>query len=109
SIRNSRHLAQTEGLVAHTHEVVAQLEAVLSTLKDAETGQRGYLLTGDERYLDPYEKGVANVRDRLMKVKALTADNLVQSRHVEALEKLTDDKFEELRRTVNAFRSAQDK
>ena len=41
--------------VAHTREVLEQLENVLSSLKDAETGQRGYLLTGETRYLRPFE------------------------------------------------------
>ena len=39
--------------MAQTHEVIVGLDAVLSNLRDAETGQRGYLLTGDERYLEP--------------------------------------------------------
>ena len=42
-------------MVAHTHEVLDALEQLISTLKDAETGQRGYLITGEPRYLDPYE------------------------------------------------------
>src|SRR5438105_4110355 len=40
--------------VARTHKTVAELEALLSLLKDAETGQRGFLLTGKESYLQPY-------------------------------------------------------
>ena len=40
--------------VIHTHQVETLMESVLSQLKDAETGQRGYLLTGQIRYLEPY-------------------------------------------------------
>src|SRR5690349_3645818 len=42
-------------------EVIRELERFVSALKDTETGQRGYLLTGDERYLEPYKEGQTNV------------------------------------------------
>ena len=45
----------TVNLVSHTQEVIEQTEALLSTLKDAETGQRSFLLTKEETYLTPYE------------------------------------------------------
>ena len=47
TIYNVREIATNVEWVSHTHEVLAKLEAALSSLKDAETGQRGYLLTGD--------------------------------------------------------------
>lgn len=63
-------LRSTSHWVSHTHEVLGQLERVSSELKDAETGQRGYLITGEDRYLEPYnsartsaEEAVANLRD----------------------------------------------
>jgi CHASE3 domain sensor protein len=56
---NIREVATSVQWVSHTHEVLGQLEQVVSTLKDAETGQRGYLLTGKRPYLDPYEQAVA--------------------------------------------------
>ena len=42
------------GWLVHTHEVIGHLELLQSKLEDAETGQRGYLLTGSEEYLEPY-------------------------------------------------------
>src|SRR4249920_3963628 len=42
-------------------EVIRELERFVSALKDSETGQRGYLLTGDERYLEPYKEGQTNM------------------------------------------------
>ena len=56
SFRNTRQLYTDAGLVAHTNEVLDALDDVLSTMKDAETGERGFLLTGDERYLEPYHE-----------------------------------------------------
>src|SRR6188768_552414 len=52
---NVRQLDDNRRLVNHTYEVVGALETLLSTLKDAETGQRGYLLSADEQYLQPYQ------------------------------------------------------
>jgi methyl-accepting chemotaxis protein len=50
------HLTDTAEAVAHTHEVIGDVEALMSLLKDAENGQRGYLLTDDKTFLRPYEK-----------------------------------------------------
>ena len=62
TLHNIREVATSVQWVSHTHEVLGQLEQVVSTLKDAETGQRGYLLTGERPYLDPYEQAVARIR-----------------------------------------------
>ena len=51
---NTTTLNRNSEQVTHTHEVLAALENVASIAKDAETGQRGYLITGDDRYLQPY-------------------------------------------------------
>lgn len=53
SYRNTLNLLETSRWVAHTHEVMAQLSNLLSVMQDAETGQRGYLLTGVDEYLEP--------------------------------------------------------
>ena len=47
-------IARSNRLVDHTHRVLAELEHALSVLKDAETGQRGYLLTSRDEYLEPF-------------------------------------------------------
>ena len=49
-------------------EVIAQLDQLLSTLTDAETGQRGFIITGDERYLQPYNDAVKRYRTRLVRL-----------------------------------------
>src|SRR5438874_9845905 len=65
SSRNLSRLHANEEAIAHTHQVLAELEAVLSTMKDAETGQRGFLLTGDAAYLKPYEDAALEVQGRI--------------------------------------------
>ena len=51
---NTRTLGDGATLVTHTHEVLSALDDVFGYVKDAETGQRGYIITGDESYLEPY-------------------------------------------------------
>jgi len=51
--------------VRHTHEVLTGLEGLLSGIKDAETGQRGYVITGESRYLEPYNTAVTSSDQKL--------------------------------------------
>src|ERR1700722_14648556 len=65
SYRSVDTLSEHDHWVAHTHEVLAQLSEALSTIQDAETGQRGYLLTDRDEYLLPYRQAVIRVGDVL--------------------------------------------
>src|ERR1700722_4066030 len=51
--------------IVHSHEVITALDELLSTVKDAETGKRGFLLTQNEKYLQPYEDAVSRVEPAL--------------------------------------------
>jgi methyl-accepting chemotaxis protein len=59
----------------HTYEVLNSLDETVGQLSDAETGQRGYLLTGDETYLEPYRAAIKTVDQAVAYLKNLTADN----------------------------------
>lgn len=63
--------------VKHTHEVLDNMDLLVSTLKDAETGQRGYLLTDKPGYLDPYTKAVAGWETPFKDLETLTHDNSI--------------------------------
>ena len=86
--------------VTHTLEVMQQLEALLSSVKDAETGQRGFLLTGDERYLEPYTNATAALPGELKTLRSLTGDNPQQQQRLDTLEQLTAEKMAELGETI---------
>jgi signal transduction histidine kinase len=88
-------------LVTHTYETRAATRDVLLLLLDAETDQRGYLLTGTESYLSPFENAVSQATDRLEYLRKLTTDNPVQRRNTERLKALVDEKVAELRRTMD--------
>jgi CheY-like chemotaxis protein len=98
-------LRQDAALVQHTHLVITSLDSLFSTLQDAETGQRGYLLTGKSQYLAPYEDAVAQTGGALEKVAALTRDNPSQQDRLAALRRHAEAKLAELKQTVDLRRS----
>ncbi len=78
----------------------------LSVMKDAETGQRGFLLTGDASYLEPFNSAVLVIPSLLDRIVANTTDYPEQSDRVQSLRRLTKDKLAELLQTV-ALRSTK--
>ncbi|MDH0866906.1 CHASE3 domain-containing protein [Mitsuaria sp. GD03876] len=78
SYRGVDVLTQTSYQVTRTHAAVTHITALMSLMKDAETAQRGYLLTGDESYLEPYRGAVTNVPPMLSELKPLIRDNPAQ-------------------------------
>jgi methyl-accepting chemotaxis protein len=87
--------------VTHSHEVLEHIADVLSDLKDAETGQRGYLLIGDEAYLEPYRTGSVDVLIQVKALRMLTADNPNQQKRVDSMEPLLAAKLAELKETID--------
>jgi len=71
--------------VQRTHEVKEELSAVLRLTVDAETGQRGYLLTDDPIYLQPYHQATSQIESRLSRLASLTKDNAVQQQRTDEL------------------------
>lgn len=100
SYRNIINLAETSYSVAHTHEVLDRLSALLGALKDAETGQRGFVITGNESYLDPYEAAVVVIPNLFRELRSLTIDNTVQQQHIQELMGFSDVKLKELKDTI---------
>ena len=93
-------LVDSEAWVSHTSKVIQGLDNIDSRIKDAETGQRGYLLTGDEVFLDPYKGSKDDVMAYFDAVQLLTADNAAQQKDFPYLEKLIQDKFAFIDRTI---------
>src|ERR1700689_3151635 len=71
SWRTSQRAAEDADWVAHTHEVSTTLEVTLRHLVDAETGARGFALTGHELFLEPYETGKYAVSQDLSALNVL--------------------------------------
>jgi methyl-accepting chemotaxis protein len=86
-----------------THELLVHLERVLSCLKDAETGQRGYLLTGQKDYLTRFETAEIAVSTALEELRKRTAKNPTHEFRLSQLKSLTDDRFASLQEAVTLF------
>src|SRR5690242_5916700 len=80
-------------LVAHTLEVRSAAYRLLALVQDAETGQRGYMITGDADYLKPHRRGAADAPHALAELAALIADNPRQRDEVAALQPLVTEKL----------------
>jgi signal transduction histidine kinase/DNA-binding response OmpR family regulator/CHASE3 domain sensor protein len=81
SYSSIQNLLDSSRWVDHTDSVIARLENVLSTLKDAETGQRGYLLASDSSFLRPYYGAQERALTTLDQIQTMTMDNPVQQQN----------------------------
>jgi len=109
TIYNVREIATSVEWVSRTHEVLASLEAALSSLKDAETGQRGYLLTGDPAYLEPYRDAVSRFPGQVAELRQLTLDNPAQTARLLRVEQLAGERLAILRRGIDLFEAEPDR
>jgi signal transduction histidine kinase len=82
--------------VTHTHLVVEKLQAARIDITLAETGQRGYILTGEDRYLEPYGSGLKRVQQDNKELRSLTSDNPKQQEAIQRLEPLIAVRLAEL-------------
>jgi CHASE3 domain sensor protein len=105
--RATAQLANTSEAVVRAKELELSLERLLSTIRDAETGQRGYLLTGREEYLEPYESALAELEGRLTTVEARAEAREIPREELVMLRSLVTRKLAELSRTVALAREGR--
>ncbi len=86
--------------VVHSEHVVLELNVIESLLKDAETGQRGFLLTGDPKYLAPYDLAVGQIDSHIRRLAELTAHDPRQQDRISLLRELAHQKLKELATTI---------
>ena len=86
--------------LAGDREFVRGIDKVLSDLKDAETGQRGYLFTGDERYLEPYTRSHAGILASIERLRSLAGDSGSRQGHLNAVAEASAAKLAELERAI---------
>ena len=80
-----RNLLKSSELVDHSSQVVTRLESVMSTMKDAETGQRGFLITGQQKFLEPYNGAYDRAVHLINEVQAMTLDNPAQQTNLDQI------------------------
>jgi CHASE3 domain sensor protein len=103
--RSTDVLIENNANVAHSHHVLEDLSELLSLMKDAETGQRGFVITGDETYLEPYSAAVPLVGKTVADLRSLTSDNARQQRRIDESAAIIATKLAELHRTIELRRT----
>lgn len=86
--------------IEHTNEIIQHSEKLLAALVDAETGQRGYLLTQNPSYLEPFDIGIRQTANSFLALKKLTVDDEKQQTRLNLINELITLKIEELNETI---------
>ncbi|OEZ00924.1 histidine kinase [Stenotrophomonas sp. BIIR7] len=103
--KNIQTIREGSALVIRSQETMNAMGDVLSAVQDAETGQRGYLLTGDESYLEPYRTALAVASTRLEAMESALADDPAQGDRLKLLARRVQDKMDELHETIELRRT----
>lgn len=101
SYKQIKTLNDSSKLVVHSQNVHIEIKQLLSDIRDAETGQRGYLLTKDTGFLRPYNGAYEKANASFENLKQLTADNKIQQENLDYLKNLIDERFKTLEILLN--------
>jgi len=101
-----RRMQRSAEVVAHTHQVLSVLDRLESLLKDAETRQRGFLITGEEKYLASFETVTANISGLVRELFTVTPGNALLQSRIKPFEELIEQKTSELGTTIQLRREA---
>lgn len=99
-----QNAAEQQEWINHTQKVIHESESFLGNLKNAETGQRGFLLTHRLEYLEPYNIGLAKAQENFSSLKFYTQDNIQQQKLLNNLKIDVDNKVKELGETIELAR-----
>ena len=100
SYKHTKSLTESSGLLMQSYKVQFQLEYIASMLKDAETGQRGYIITHDTLLLSPYKTAEGKIYKSYLKLKSLS-DNKQQNANLDSLLQLINFRFELMAHSLN--------
>ncbi|PZQ44337.1 MAG: histidine kinase [Micavibrio aeruginosavorus] len=105
AVNNVKDLRESTALVTRTHEMLLSYNSLLSLMKDAETGQRGYIITGEQSYLEPYTEARKQITLTLQDLRSRRIDNPKYQESVAAIENNVNLKLRELEDTINVRRT----
>lgn len=97
-------LNETRSLVRQSLKVTTSIADLMLDLQDLETGQRGYLITGDQAYLAPFEAARDRFKGDLVELLKLVGDNETQTDSAKRIAGLVRDKLDELEQTIRVRR-----
>ncbi len=98
-------LKKGTNIIEHTYNVVNKLEELKGEMLDVETGARGYVITKDARFLNPYNSGKKNIPLLLEQLKKLTADNKEQQNSLSAIDHWVKIKMDYMAAGITAFQT----
>jgi methyl-accepting chemotaxis protein len=90
---NTENLISDSKWVTHSNKVKKEISSILSTMKDAETGQRGYIINGDENFLEPYTEAIDSIHIQISSLKHLIIDNELQTRRLDKVNTIIGTKL----------------
>lgn len=99
--RTIHEVRDTHGWVTHSHQTITELESLLSHMIDIESGQRGYVLTGQESFLDPYESGREALGEDRRTVRGLLLHDGVRAEQIDELDTAIDEKLQYVERIID--------
>lgn len=99
--RNTTQLSEAIEQVAHTHHVLDLISEVMMVVVDAETGQRGFVLTNDKEFLQPYHAAIARSSNLLSALAAETQDHLGQQERLARLQELVQARLDRLGNSIS--------
>jgi signal transduction histidine kinase len=105
AFRAINQLLDSEQWVEHTWQVINQVERIMGSAKDAETGTRGFLITGDESYLQPYNEALEDLQAELDRFEFLTRDNPNQQRRIKEMRAVTEQRLSLLKEAIDLRRA----
>ena len=100
SFKNTEKFVASNNLVNHSNQVLYEFEQILKSSIDAETGVRGYIITGDAIFLKPFATANSKIIEKIEKVKKLTKDNSTQQKNIEELTKQFKLRLENLNKGI---------
>jgi signal transduction histidine kinase/CHASE3 domain sensor protein len=107
ALRSVQVLGNSEYWVSHTWQVINAVEQVIGSAKDAETGNRGFLLTGDDNYLEPYTRALRELPTEIDQVQRLTTDSLSQQRRIVEMRAVVEQRLDLLQQGITARRAGE--
>jgi signal transduction histidine kinase/DNA-binding response OmpR family regulator/CHASE3 domain sensor protein/HAMP domain-containing protein len=108
SYYSTQKLINNSELVNHTNKVLIEAESIISHMKDAETGQRGFLITNDASFLQPYNGAYESTTTSYNNLAEMTIDNPIQQKNLREVKALYEAKFGQMQLIIDMAKKTPD-
>jgi methyl-accepting chemotaxis protein len=102
--KNASRMTEDAGWVSHTQEVRDEISRFVAHVVDMETSVRGYVIAGDEAFLDSYQASLPKTRETFQRIRRLTSDNPEQQRRLAAVQSAVDARIAHMQKLVESRR-----